>query len=390
MGHVALPSGAYAGKVADGVVDQYRQLTKWIKRREKWCAGVKPVPSAAVIHPISNLRLTGMIRGDWQDDVSGGVCGAHKMLVESHWPVDIIGEETLGELGRFELIVVPEIPYVSDELAAELTDYVNNGGTLLATGPSSLMDERGRRRDDFALAELLGIHYVTKTEFSARYLEVAEGFAEGIPAMPILVKAGGHCPGFGRFIDISVEPGTEVLAEFVDPPFEANLQRHVYHQHGHPAARSGAAGVVTSKRGQGRVVFSATPIFEDYWCHNSPWLRRLLDNVLEAVLPDRLLRTDLPGWASVTVMSKEGMTIVHVVNWHEGPRGGTGLSYVEETAPLRGALVSLRDDHIERVYKVGDHRRPVHYEQNGNRVEVKLSRVDTHDMIVFEHKPNAK
>ena len=219
---------------------QYRQLTKWIQRREKWCVGVKPVPSAAVIHPISNLRLTGMIRGDWQDDVSDAVCGAHKMLVESHWPVDIVGEETLGELGRFELLVVPEISYVSDEVAAKLADYVHNGGTLLATGPSSRMDERGRRREGFALAELLGIHYVTDTEFSARYLDIAEGFAEGIPSMPILVKAGRQCPGFARFFNIRVEPGTEVLAEFVDPPFEANLRRHVYHQHGHPAAKSAA------------------------------------------------------------------------------------------------------------------------------------------------------
>ena len=94
MGHVALPCGEYAGKVADAVVDQYRQLAQWIKRREQWCTGAKPVPSAAVLNPISNFRLTGTIRGGWQDYVTDSVCGAHKMLAESHWPVDIITEET--------------------------------------------------------------------------------------------------------------------------------------------------------------------------------------------------------------------------------------------------------------------------------------------------------
>jgi hypothetical protein len=56
------------------------------------------------------------------------------------------------------LLVLPNIGALSEAQCAAIRRFVERGGGLLATGESSLYDEAGERRDDFALADLFGVH----------------------------------------------------------------------------------------------------------------------------------------------------------------------------------------------------------------------------------------
>ena len=55
------------------------------------------------------------------------------------------------------MVILPNTAYLSDTFCDTLVEHVRGGGRLLAAGESSLGDEKGARRKDFALARLLGV-----------------------------------------------------------------------------------------------------------------------------------------------------------------------------------------------------------------------------------------
>ena len=64
-------------------------------------------------------------------------------------------------LSRFDLIVLPETEALSDADCHALHEYVLQGGKILATYKPGLFDDQHtKRRNDFGLAETLGVNYL--------------------------------------------------------------------------------------------------------------------------------------------------------------------------------------------------------------------------------------
>jgi len=67
-------------------------------------------------------------------------------------------------LEGIELLILPHVLPVSDELAECLRGFVRRGGKLLATGRTSLYDEWLRQRTDYALADVFGVSFSNELE----------------------------------------------------------------------------------------------------------------------------------------------------------------------------------------------------------------------------------
>ncbi len=61
-----------------------------------------------------------------------------------------------GLPARIKLLVLPGVSAVGEPLAERLRRFVAAGGRLLATFDTSLFDDQGNRRPDFALADVFG------------------------------------------------------------------------------------------------------------------------------------------------------------------------------------------------------------------------------------------
>lgn len=85
--------------------------------------------------------------------------GLAEALIRAHVPFDVIDDVTLERepLSRYQAIFLPNVACMSDASAARLKQYVEAGGHLFATFETSLYDETGVRRQDFALASTLGV-----------------------------------------------------------------------------------------------------------------------------------------------------------------------------------------------------------------------------------------
>ncbi|MCC6443100.1 MAG: beta-galactosidase trimerization domain-containing protein [Armatimonadetes bacterium] len=94
----------------------------------------------------------------WADEIEGWA----RLLAEEHLPFDIVTAENIASassLARYDLLILPDSAYLSDSFCRAVRDYAQSGGKVLATAASSLFDERGDPRIDFALADVLGISH---------------------------------------------------------------------------------------------------------------------------------------------------------------------------------------------------------------------------------------
>ncbi len=85
--------------------------------------------------------------------------GCYESLVRSHIPLDLIDDISItdGTLAKYKFIILPNAACFGDKAAESLRRYIAEGGNLLATFESSLYNEFGEKRGNFALADVLGI-----------------------------------------------------------------------------------------------------------------------------------------------------------------------------------------------------------------------------------------
>jgi hypothetical protein len=92
-------------------------------------------------------------------DLNGEFSGITDALLRAQVPFDVIDDVAVERepLERYAAIYLPNVACMSEKTAARLRDFVRNGGCLFSTFETSMYDDTGVRRDDFALADVLGI-----------------------------------------------------------------------------------------------------------------------------------------------------------------------------------------------------------------------------------------
>ncbi|MGA2073667.1 MAG: alpha-amylase family protein, partial [Terriglobia bacterium] len=85
--------------------------------------------------------------------------GLYSALLEGRFLFDFVHEEKLAlpELDKYSALLLPNIALLSDSQLRQLREYVDAGGSLLATFETGLYTERNRKRPEFGLAEVFGI-----------------------------------------------------------------------------------------------------------------------------------------------------------------------------------------------------------------------------------------
>ena len=85
----------------------------------------------------------------------------YQALIDARMPFEMVHDRMLDaeRIGRFKLLLLPNIAALSDAQCGQLRDYVRKGGSIVATYETSLYDEWGKRRADFGLADLFGVSF---------------------------------------------------------------------------------------------------------------------------------------------------------------------------------------------------------------------------------------
>ena len=187
-------------------------------------------------------------------------------------------------LARYEMLYVPAAACLSDTQCAMLTEYVRNGGNLVATHVTSVADEYGRMRKNFGLADLFGANFVDPepVEIPDLYLKLPGG--EEIPQDPQIMRFRAR--------------GSEVLAETLDRGHRANL----------------GPAIVRRKEGKGTVLYIGSSLEAVYEETRMKRLRALFAELLgPSLAPRRSYQIEYRSGLMPHYMASRDVILLHLL-----------------------------------------------------------------------------
>jgi hypothetical protein len=137
-------------------------VMRWWKANERYLINRKPLATVGIVWSQRNTDFFG--RDDAAERVDAPYTGFMHALVRARIPyLPIHVDEIEQNAGSLTLLVLPNVGALSEGQTASIRRFVQNGGSLFATGHTGLYDEWGDPRGDSVLADLFGCRRVGET-----------------------------------------------------------------------------------------------------------------------------------------------------------------------------------------------------------------------------------
>jgi hypothetical protein len=289
------------------------RIYEWHYAHERYLRNEAPLARVALLlSEQTTAEHPGVAPGDRHED---HVLGMYQALVESRVPFEMVHEAILTpeRLDPFKLLILADAAALSDAQCRAIREYVQRGGSLLATFTSSLYDETGRRRNDFGLADLFGVAFAGRVDgpMQNSYLSLDSDSSTG-QRHPILAGLEDTPRIINGVFRLEVRPTTEfpspltLIPSYPDLPME-----DVYPRIPHTGTRE----LYLRDMGRSRVVYIPWDIDRTFWevlCVDH--LRLLRNAIAWAANETPSVAVDGPGVLDVTVWRQRESMTVHLVN----------------------------------------------------------------------------
>src|SRR5262249_46344872 len=126
-------------------------VMRWHKTNERYLIDRAPVASVGLVWSQRNTDFFG--RDDPEGRVDAAYTGMMHALVRARIPYLSINLDEIHPDTPLRVLILPNIGALSDRQADAVRRFVARGGSLVATGETSLYDQWGEPRADFALAD---------------------------------------------------------------------------------------------------------------------------------------------------------------------------------------------------------------------------------------------
>ncbi len=347
------PSGAMDPETYRLIGEAYAE----VERREPWLVGAHSVADVAVLSP----TLVGSHESS--EKARDSEFGACQALMEMHVPHVVV--DGAAPLEDYRLLVLPDSVRVEDELAHRLSAFQEQGGSLLLSGTSGV-DPGGNR---FAVDA--GAEYLGPSACDVEYVRPCAEILQGLVDSPVLVYQPGA--------RVRTTDGS-VLAETHEPLFNRTYGRFCSHRNSPPRMEPSGPAVVR----KGEVIHVSQRIFRAYRESGALLTRRLVENCLNSVHPDRLVEVDLPsaGEVCVTEQSEPNRLMVHLLYATPLKRGSVRV--VEDVVDLFDMEIGLRSERIPTKVYVAPDEQPLEFLREGDRTMCRLPRLSLSAIVAFE------
>lgn len=378
---------------------------EWHEKNERYLVNRRPVATVGVVYSQQNADFYG--RDDAEELVTRPYYGTIQALVRARIPyLPVHADQIDRDGGDLALLILPNLGSMTETQAASLRRFVERGGGVLATGETSLYDEWGDPRKNFAMADVLGVNFTGKRHGS---LGVAESWGGGdhtyLRLLPDVGKevygaASGTEPvvsgqrhsvlkGFGEtdilpfgglLLEVEPDRNAEVPITFI-PDFPAYPPETSWMRE--PRTNIPAL-VLNDSAGGGRRVYLAADIDRRFARDNLPDHGDLLANVIRwAAKEDIPLKVEGQGLIDCNLYHQPGRLVLHLVNLTSA---GTWRSPVHELISIGPLEVSLKIppdvDARALQFLVSRDRKPMARKDHWATFEV--SSLLDHEVVVIE------
>ncbi len=330
INHVPYPCGDRGGTVPSVIWDTIQETFDFVAERETVCRDTRPVPVVAVLHSAANARLLQAMSRAGEGGYHGGATYGNEhavaqLLMEAHIPWEIrLDSLSLEEMQRYELLILPCMPHVGEDLAARLREYVGQGGRLIANYETSLRGAGGEFLDNFSLADLIGVDFGEHSEYSISYLDRLDPvFAPQVPDMPLVIKdvASGLMNPANHALYCRLHAGARALAWLTDPIIESDFDtgHYVYHDHAPPGFGTEWPGLSWNEFGDGQVAYFPVPFLGGYVRKKCPFLARLFTTLVQDMMGvSARFRATAPRSVKLSLREDGEGWLLHLIHIQKG------------------------------------------------------------------------
>jgi hypothetical protein len=336
---------------------------RWHKDNAEFLVNRQPIATVGVVWSQQNTDFFG--RDDADVLVELPWRGITQALIRARIPyLPVHADHIDRDAAQLSLLVLPNMGAMSDAQVASVRRFAERGGGLLATGDSSLCNEWGDPRPDFALADLLGAHVEgpTRTGNDARrkrnasdtahtYLRLSPERRAKVDGPKVgtepTVATERHAvlrgfeetdilPFGGVLEPLRVDARAEVLATFVPafpiyPPETAWMRE----------PKTDVPGLILHvTAGGGRIAFLPADLDRRFGRDNLPDHGNLLANLVRWAAKDDIpLAVEGAGLIDCHIYRQPGRLILHLVNLTSA---GAWRQPVHELIPVGNLRVGVK------------------------------------------------
>lgn len=280
----------------------------------------------------------------------------------------VLTERSIDSLSDYRCVILPDLGRLKVSEAEKLRAYVAAGGTLYASGKSSLLQTDGTRNDTFLLADVFGVDYAGDTE-----------------TMPVYLRPSGardalffpHTAKYPHMYEknpprITARGGTEILAKLTHPLTGAGDLRVFSSAISNPPHTDTEFPCITEHGfGKGRVIYSAAPLEREEVADNRALFLRLIRS--------------LTGEPEVTVDAPECVEFVFRKREQTGRHTLSLLNYQVYERPVPICPLNIKIKTARRPARAYAVRGTAEHRYADGTLHLTLDRLELFDMIVLEY-----
>ncbi len=374
---------------------------RWYAGHQQYLVNRQPIATVGVVYSQRNFEWYG--RDTANELALAPYNGMIQALIRARIPYLPIDADSLDrDASQFSVLVLPNLAAMSNAQVEAVRRFVHQGGSLIATGETSLYDEYGDPRPDFALADVLGARSTGKRygpknpeALQHSYLRITPDVGQDQngprhgdePTRSALRHPVLH--GFeetniltfgGVLPEVTAAPGTTVLLTWV-PPFPVFPPENSWMR----TPRTNIPGLLVREEKGVRIAFLPADVDRRYAQGNIPDHGDLLANLVRWGAKESIsLAVRGPGLIDCHLYRQPGRLVLHLVNLTSA---GTWRMPVDELIPVGPLTVRVKlPEGIagERLLLAvsGETATPVHRRDGWAEFEVKP--ILDHEVAVLE------
>ncbi|MEM6391700.1 MAG: beta-galactosidase trimerization domain-containing protein [Planctomycetota bacterium] len=334
-----------------------------LEAKEPWCTDAMAVTDIAVMNPEEFQRAEGMFHD--QEDTQGRTdFGVVRILQELGHQFDFI--DSSRDFSKYRLIILPDSTPVDTDLADKLKAFVEAGGSLILTHRAGL----NPAGDAFADPTLFGVDYVGDAEFNPDFLHPEEALREGLKDTRYVMAQ--------RAIEVTPTGDAELLARTERPFFNRTWKEFCSHQY----APTSGESVYPSAVRKGSVIYFAHPLFRMYDDEACRWVKRLIRNAINLLLPTTLVHHDGPSTLIATLndqpaASRYALHLQHYIPERRGDRFDT----VEDVIPLHALTLTVRPSQAVKSVTLVPAGETLAHQTDGDAVTFTIPKLEGHQIV---------
>lgn len=388
------PSPHYIGSVQDDMrlFDICTPVLKWQRENEQYLFERRNAARVGLVWSVKNQFFHGKNNRDPVAKMPfTGMTFALTRGRIGYFPVNANHIEK--KMDRLDVLILPDVAVMTDDELRQVEVFVKQGGSLVLSGGTGMLDQLGYPRTNFPLDELLGIrrkecntleidmgkplNYGTLDQYQLHaYMRLGENrhsILQGFENTDIIAIPGQY---------YSVRSDKLDAVAYMVPPFPIYPPEFAYMDDGKrvsddPAILAGETGY------GGRVVYLAADLDRRYGSGRLPDLGDLLVNAIRWALDGKEMFTvEGRGQLDCKLYKQPGRYIFHALNH-------TGLpSYpycAEECNPVgeQQVMVRVGDLKVSSVTSRVNGGK-LEFTQEGDTVRFVLSGINEHEFVVIE------